>query len=146
VIAVPTPSPLLILDTNVLVHLLRNNAVGQAIEKTYSLTTRPERPLLSSIVEGELRGLAESWNWGTRKIQTLETTLSELVRISAGEPEVVAAYGELYAHQSKIGKRVGENDLWIAATARAINGTVLTCDTDFLSFDQVVVNYIHFPT
>lgn len=137
-------SPLLVLDTNVLVHLLRNNALGQAIEKTYSLTTRLERPLLSSIVEGELRGLAESWNWGSTKIQKLETTLNELVRISAGEPEIVATYGKLYAHQSKIGKKVGENDLWIGATAAAINGTVITCDTDFLNFDRTMVSYIHF--
>jgi tRNA(fMet)-specific endonuclease VapC len=100
--------------------------------------------LLSSIVEGELRGLAEGWNWGPTKLQNLELTLNELVRVSAGEPEVIAAYGKLYAHQHKIGKKVGENDLWIAATANAVNGTVLTCDGDFLNFDPTDVKYIHF--
>jgi tRNA(fMet)-specific endonuclease VapC len=140
----PTTHQLLVLDTNVLVHLLRNRALGQAIEAAFALTTRTERPLLSSVVEGELRGLAAWWNWGPNKIARLEQTLSELVRVSAGEPEIVRAYGTLYAHQTKAGKRVGENDLWIAATAVAVNATVLTCDSDFNNFDPVTVSYTHF--
>jgi tRNA(fMet)-specific endonuclease VapC len=143
---VPTkPNQLLLLDTNVLVHLLRNKSTGQAIEAKFALSTRPERPLLSSIVEGEIRGLAVFWGWGPTRIAKLEQLLSELVRVSAGEPEVVKSYGFLFAHQTKIGKKVGENDLWIAATAAAINGSVLTCDGDFLKFDRTLVNYIHFP-
>lgn len=142
----PTQSQqLLLLDTNVLVHLLRNKSTGQAIESKFGLSTRPERPLLSSVVEGEIRGLAEWWGWGSAKIAKLEQTLSELVRVSAGEPEIVKSYGSLYAHQTKIGKKVGDNDLWLAATAAAINGTVLTCDSDFLKFDPALDSYIHFP-
>jgi predicted nucleic acid-binding protein len=75
----------------------------------------------------------------------LEQTFSELVRVSSGEPEIVKSYGILYAHQAKIGKKVGENDLWVAATAVAINGTILTCDSDFLKFDPTLVSYIYFP-
>jgi tRNA(fMet)-specific endonuclease VapC len=85
------------------------------------------------------------WGWGPARIAKLEQLLSELVRVSAGEPEVVKSYGVLYAHQTKIGKKVGENDLWLAATAAAINGTVLTCDSDFLKIDPALVSYIHFP-
>ena len=135
---------LLILDTNVLVHLLRNNAIGQAIENTFSLTTRPERPLLSSIVEGELRGLATLWKWGPVKIANLEKAFSELVRVSAGTVEVTKAYGELYAHQISLGRKIGENDLWIAATAVAVRATLLTCDSDFKHLDPKMVSYVHF--
>jgi predicted nucleic acid-binding protein len=73
----------------------------------------------------------------------LEQALSELVRVSAGAPEIVSSYGTLYAHQTRI--RVGENDLWLAATAVAINGMILTCDSDFLKFDPALVSYVHFP-
>ena len=142
--AVAQTGQLLVLDTNVLVHLLRNNSTGQAIEAQFALSARLDRPLLSSVVEGELRGLAAGWNWGANKIAKLEQTLSELVRVSAGEPEIVRTYGLLYAHQTKMGKKVGENDLWIAATAAAITGTVLTCDSDFLKFDPALVSCIHF--
>ena len=137
-------SALIILDTNVLVHLLRNKAAGQAIEQKFHLRRRPERPIPSSIVEGELRGLAALWNWDPAKIAELEESLSQLVRVSAGEPEVVRSYSVLFAHQTNTGKKVGENDLWIAATAQAIGGVVLTCDTDFLSIDDHLVSRVYF--
>jgi predicted nucleic acid-binding protein len=135
---------LLILDTNVLVHLLRNDSTGQALEAKFKLSARTERPLLCSVVEGELRGLSDWWGWGAARIAKLDLTLSQLVRVSAGEPEVVRCYGRLYAQQTKLGKKVGENDLWVAATAVAIDGVVLTCDTDFLKLDPTLVKYVHF--
>ena len=39
-------SSLLVLDTNVLVHLIRNDAIGQRVEADYSLMERSERPLI----------------------------------------------------------------------------------------------------
>ncbi|WP_425485397.1 type II toxin-antitoxin system VapC family toxin [Azospirillum oleiclasticum] len=131
------------LDTNVLLHLLKGHATGLAIERALRLSSRPERPLLSSIVEGELRGLAAGWKWGPSRLALLEERLAELVPVSAGAPEVVRAYGELYAHQSALGRRTGENDLWIAATASAVGGIVLTCDGDFMRFDGDRVRWIH---
>jgi tRNA(fMet)-specific endonuclease VapC len=97
------------------------------------------------VVEGELRGLADWWGWGPARIAKLEQILSQLVRVSAGELEVVKCYGRLYAQQTKLGKKVGENDLWIAATATAIDGVVLTCDSDFLKFDPTLVKCVYFP-
>jgi predicted nucleic acid-binding protein len=136
---------LIVLDTNVLVHLLRNNSTGQSLEAKFNLSARAERPLLCSVVEGELRGLADWWGWGPARIAKLEQILSQLVRVSAGELEVVKCYGRLYAQQTKLGKKVGENDLWIAATATAIDGVVLTCDSDFLKFDPTLVKCVYFP-
>jgi len=81
-----------------------------------------------------------------KKTAKLDQTLSELVRVSAGEPEIVRSYGTLYAHQTKIGKKIGENDLWLAATAVAVKGIVLTCDSDFLKLDPTLVSYVHFPS
>jgi tRNA(fMet)-specific endonuclease VapC len=138
------PSRLVILDTNVLVHLLRNKATGQALEAKFNLSARAERPLLSSVVERELRGLAGLWDWGPARIAKLEQTMSQLVRVSAGEPEVVKCYARLYAQQAKLGQKVGENDLWVAATAIAIDAIVLTCDSDFLKFDPALVKYVYF--
>jgi predicted nucleic acid-binding protein len=96
------------------------------------------------VVEGELRGLADWWGWGPAKIAKLEQTLSQLVAVSVGEPEVVKFYGRLYAQQTRLGQKVGENDLWVAATAAAIDGVVLTCDSDFLKFDPTLVKYVYF--
>ncbi len=54
---------LVVLDTNVLVHLLRNKATGQRIEKKYNLSQRRERPLICIVTVGEIMSLARLGNW-----------------------------------------------------------------------------------
>jgi tRNA(fMet)-specific endonuclease VapC len=124
---------LIALDTNVLVDVLRNNAYGQYIANEYGLTTRPERPLFSTVTEGEILGLAKApkWKWGPKKLDDLQDLLDQLVRIDAGLPEVVSAYSDLYALSFDTGNPTGENDLWIAATTKATNSVLITRDKDF---------------
>lgn len=121
----------MLLDTNVFVNLVRGNDIGRHIERQYSLSKRPERPLLSSVVRGEIKGLARYWGWGPRKLDELQKILDELVPVSAGEAPIVDAYAALYAQLTPAGIKLGENDLWIAATAQAANATLLTTDSDF---------------
>lgn len=125
------PGRLVVLDTSVLVHLARNDKTGREIERDFSLTRRPERPLISTVVEGELFGLARYWNWGEEKVARLGELLAELVRVEAGLREIVDNYAELYAEGRRMGQGCGENDLWIAATAKATGAILLTCDKDF---------------
>jgi hypothetical protein len=42
------------LDTNVLVHWIRQNETGIQLRDTYKLHERTDRPIYSTIVEGEL--------------------------------------------------------------------------------------------
>lgn len=44
---------------------------------------------------------------------------------------VLNAYADLSAHLKKSGRPIGQNDLWIAATARATGSVLLTIDSDF---------------
>ena len=60
-------SQLVLLDTCVVIHLARNDKTGQHMEYTLSLTTRAERPLISTVVEGELLGFAKHRGWGNKK-------------------------------------------------------------------------------
>lgn len=138
------PGRSVLLDTTVLVHLARNNATGKAIEAQHHLSKRPERPLISTIAEGEILGLARSWNWGKGKLQVLRDMLAQLVSVEAGLPEIVETYAVLYAEATRAGKPCGENDLWIAATAKVLRAELLTCDKDFLwlSPQHLTVHYI----
>ena len=138
------PTDLISLDTSVLVHWVRQDRTGQHLRQVYSLETRPERPLVSTITEGEILGLAKCWNWGSAKLQTLEDILAELVRFEASLPDVVNAYAELYRQDQKQGRNTGENDLWIAACARVSRSILLTCDRDFLWLNPtwVEVEYV----
>jgi len=126
------PNDLITLDTSVLVHWVRQDRTGQHLRQAYHLDARNERPLVSTITEGEIYGLAKCWHWGSGKLQTLGDILSELVRFEASLPDVVDAYAELYFQDQSGGHNTGENDLWIAACARASQSFFLTCDRDFL--------------
>ena len=122
---------LLLLDTSIVIHLARNNRTGQHIESTLSLASRPEKSLISTVAEGELLGLVKYRGWGEKSLAQLHKILAEFVRVEAGLREVVDAYAELYADGRLNGNACGQNDLWIAATAKATNAVLLTCDKDF---------------
>jgi tRNA(fMet)-specific endonuclease VapC len=124
---------LIVLDTNILVDLVRNNDRGRTINGRFQLTDRAERPLFSTVTEGEIFGLVRlpKWRWGEAKLQKLEELLANLVRVNAGLPNVVDAYAELYAASYATGNSTGDNDLWIAATAKATGSVLLTRDAHF---------------
>ena len=127
------PSDALIsLDTNILVHWVRQNDIGQYLKEEYKLQDRIDRPLYSTVVEGELKALARIWKWGTAKLEILDSLLEQLVRLDSGIPEVVEAYSELHAADKTSGHNTGQNDLWIAAASKAAGAILLTCDDDCL--------------
>lgn len=129
------PETLILLDTSVVLHLARNDATGQAIESEYSLTSRRDRPLISTITEGELLGFAYYRQWGQHKLEALRAMLDNFIRVDAGLPDVVERYAQLYAEAKRRGAPCGQNDLWIAATAKAAGAVLLTCDKDFAWLD-----------
>lgn len=51
--------------------------------------------------------------------------------MDAGHPDIVLQYADFYFEDQKGGHNTGENDLWIAATAKATGSVLLTCDGDF---------------
>ncbi len=55
----PAPSRLVVVDTSIVVHYARDDATARMVEEQYALTGRKEKPLLPSIVEGEILGLAK---------------------------------------------------------------------------------------
>ena len=112
------PNDLLSLDTNVLVHWIRQNDTGIQLRDTYRLHERTDRPIYSSIVEGEIRALARIWEWGSAKLDSLDEILAELVRV----------------------------DIWIAATTKAAGAVLLTSDDDCLWMSPGLLVVEHVPT
>ena len=45
-------SRLLLLDTNIVIHLVRGGNIGQAIDSRFELRARRERPLVSVVTLG----------------------------------------------------------------------------------------------
>ena len=97
------------------------------------------------MVEGELLAFARYRGWPQATLDQLERLLSELVRVDAGPPEIVAAYAELHCEATRGGRPKGENDLWIAATAKAANAALYTCNGkhfDWMDPDHITVRAI----
>ena len=125
---------LVLLDTNILVHLIRRNAIGRRVESDHRLTERPERPLVSFVTLGELRALALKLNWGTKRTRQLDDLLDQLVVVNINQGDILDHYATLDHHTEKVAqpaRRMGKNDLWIAATASALSAVLVTTDGDF---------------
>lgn len=137
------PNKPLLLDTGVLVHFMRGRSVGQLIEDKIRLSERQGDWILSSVVLAELQLFAARHHWGDRKVAELHRLLRTLVRISAGEATVVQAWVEIAAAQMDAGQKIDQNDLWIAATARAAGAVLIACDGDFLRLRPGLVSYCH---
>lgn len=66
----------LVLDTNVVVHLLRRSPLGVALRAVYGLDVREWRPVLSAVTAGEMQSLAQQWRWDAARISQLHALLS----------------------------------------------------------------------
>ena len=123
--------PLYLLDTNVLVALVRAGALGGYIDSTYQPRQARFKPLVSVVSVGEMLSLARQFAWGPKKIAEISHLVENLVVEDINTPEILAAYGEIDCASRSIGRKMGKNDVWIAATARVAGATLLTTDSDF---------------
>lgn len=130
----------LLLDTGIVVLLCRGGEAGNRLDETYGLATRREVPLLSVISVGELLAFARNASWGGRKEARLRELLANLVIVDVNREPVLTAYADLSAHIKRAGTPMGQNDVWIAATARATGATLLTIDKDFDVLHPALIN------
>ena len=136
---------LLLLDTSVIVDLARNNRSGQAIVNTYSLKSRTDRPLISVVTTGEILGIAKSKEWTVEKTVKATELLAEFVKLDL-TPEVVDAYADLVRLCRRQNHTMGQqNDMWIAATAKAAGAVLLTGDSDFRWLDPHFIRVEYVP-
>jgi tRNA(fMet)-specific endonuclease VapC len=131
------PRPYL-LDTNILVHLIRQNELGRRINQSYHLTASLGRALISVVTVGELYRFG--MNWEKQKRDRLTELLDQIVWIDINNIEILEKFGELrHFLKSKV---VGDNDLWIAATACVTDSILLTCDKDFDPLADIFIKRI----
>lgn len=124
-------SEVLLLDTNIVVHLIRDNEVGRRVDSMFQIRHRPDRPLISIVTIGECLSLARQLNWGPAKVAAMEALLREFLVVPIDARPVLEHYAEFHSWTKSIGRTLGHNDLWIAATAAAAGAHLVTTDGDF---------------
>ncbi len=125
---------LYLLDTNIVLALVRGQELGRHIASTFALTSSKQRAFICVVTHAEVRVLARRSGWGDAKLAALQVALDGLVTLDINVKEVIDAYVtiDLFSQRHPEGARnMGKNDLWIAACAKAAGATLLTTDRDF---------------
>lgn len=123
-----------LLDTNVILALVRGGELGRYIDTTYGLRRARQRPFVCVVSVGEVQVLAHRNGWGAEKLEALSKALDSLVIVDINHPSVIQAYVELdlaSAGHPAGARNMGKNDLWIGACTKAVGATLLTTDGDF---------------
>jgi predicted nucleic acid-binding protein len=80
-----------LLDTNVVLALVRGGTLGQHIDQRFGLRSSRQRPLVSVVSHGEVRVLAQRNRWGEAKLTALSDALDNLVVVDINHPSVIDA-------------------------------------------------------
>ncbi len=107
-----------LLDTSIIVRACSNAASFQSIDGALGLLRQDFQPAISIITQGEILAFGKKRGWGADKLRKLEQIISGVVVLNIDHSELVERYSELEAQNAK-GLNIGQNDLWIAATAIA---------------------------
>lgn len=110
------------LDTNICIYI-RQSRPPKVLARFRRL--KPGDAVLSVITYGELVYGAEKSQHKTKALQQL-TDLAQLLPVISLPEEAAQAYGEVRAALGRQGQIIGNNDLWIAAHAKAANLTLVT--------------------
>jgi len=121
----------LVLDTNILLHLLRGKKAAGFIEREYRISGRSPSAIISVVTKGELKALGYKFNWGPTQHERLDAMLAGLPTADISHSAVWNAYAKIDLFSNAHGVKMGKNDLWIAATTLVVGGVLLTTDADF---------------
>src|SRR4051794_20632613 len=104
-----------LLDTNIIVALVRGNALGQYLDKTYTLSKGANAFVVSIVSIGEMYALAGKFSWGAKKRAILTGLLENFTVIDINDLTLLERYGEIDTYSDANGRPMGKNDAWIAA-------------------------------
>jgi tRNA(fMet)-specific endonuclease VapC len=131
-----------LLDINILVQILRGNALGQYIDNQFGIRSSLAACVISVVTVGEMFSLARYFKWGAPRINSLEGLLNRVPWIDINDRAIFQAYGEIDHYSVSHGISIGKNDAWIAATAHVTNMTLLTTDKDFDHLNPLFLKHI----
>lgn len=139
-----------LLDTNILLHLIRggnSTAIIEELESRFALFTGRNRVHVSYVSVAEIRVIGEVSQWGASRWAELNRLLGGYIIIPIGGEAILDAYVTIGSESRYVGREMGKNDLWIAATANAYGFTLITSDKDFdhLEDGYFAVGYVAPP-
>ena len=142
-----------ILDTNIIIIYSKNNQVSRKIEKEYQLFTGENNLAISIVTLAEINSLIHRVRIEGKRKGNLDQIMNNLFKIDISSTDILGKYEEIDAfsqlkHKTlksifKTPRNMGKNDLWIAATASALNVPLVTTDKDFNHLEGVFIDLIY---
>jgi predicted nucleic acid-binding protein len=127
-----------LLDTNAISALMREDP---RVAAWFSAIAPDDRVVVCTITRGEILFGLEKLAPGRRRTE-LEEKAAKLFAVLPCEPIQQAAgnrYASVKSSHQRRGLPLDEKDLWIAATALAIDATLVSRDSDFLTVEGLAV-------
>lgn len=123
--------PAYLLDSGIVLLATRASSVSKVIDAQFGLGTSSFRPAICEVSVGELLAFANSNHWGDKRKADLMERLKGSLILPISHPGVHQRWADMQSTLQGVGITVGQNDIWIAATASVTGLTVLSTDKDF---------------
>src|SRR5690606_31882598 len=134
-----------VIDTCVFIHIVRETATGKKCLEELEKYDEAANIIVSVVTKAELESFIAQNNWGKSKIEKLNKILQEItfIDISTADQLLIDSYTEIDAFSKRKikdkngnllsgpARKMGKNDLWIAATAYSLDIPLMTTDGDF---------------
>jgi len=123
--------PAYLLDTGIVLVATRASNASKFIDRQFGLSTSSFRPAICEVSVGELLAFASANHWGEKRKAMLMEHLKNSLVIPISHPGVHQRWADMQSRLQGAGLTIGQNDIWIAATASVTGLTVLSTDKDF---------------
>ncbi len=147
---------LYVLDTGVLLHYARATDLARQIDQEYAPSHTPNIAVVSVVTVAEILSMAMRRKWGNTKLQVLHELLRKFPRVDINQEPLINKYAEIDAYRTNkhptrklpdgvSSRALGDNDIWIAATAAITRAKLITLDEDFGFLDKEFLDVIYIP-
>jgi tRNA(fMet)-specific endonuclease VapC len=123
--------PAYLLDTGIVLLATRASNASKVIDAQFGLSASSFRPAICEVSVGELLAFANANHWGDKRKALLMERLKASLILPSSHPGVHQRWADMQSTLPGAGITVGQNDIWIAATASVTGLTVLSTDKDF---------------
>jgi predicted nucleic acid-binding protein len=144
----------IVIDTCVFIHIVRDTATGKKCIEALEKYDEAANVTVSVATKAELESFIAQNNWGKPKIERLNKILEEItyIDISNADQLLIDSYTEFDAFSKRkikdksgnllngSARKMGKNDLWIAATAYSLDIPLMTTDGDFDHLNGSMMN------
>ncbi|MDR1288756.1 MAG: PIN domain-containing protein [Treponema sp.] len=120
-----------LIDTNVIIKMLHNEP------EAVTLLQEVETPYVSIIVVGELYYGACKSARREANMELFRNTLSKFEILPLDDDNIAVSYAFIKSELEKKGRKIPENDIWIAATAHVHGLPVISFDRHFSYISQI---------